>query len=111
MNVPALTDRRSAVILLFQRMSTIPREIDPSADPVSVYISTSLGPFSSVNGYLQWQYATNRCIYACDNMVFKVRQMTDDELSVSNPHLVFCFFTVARFYIGKFIPHGARQRS
>ena len=33
-------------------------------------------------------------------MVFKVRQMTDAELSVSNPHLVFCFFTVARFYIG-----------
>ncbi|KAJ5613290.1 hypothetical protein N7510_006484 [Penicillium lagena] len=68
-----------AVILLFQRMSTIPREIDPSAEP--------------------WQYATNRCIYACDNMVFKVRQMTDEELSVSNPHLVLCFFTVARFYI------------
>ncbi|CAL5868098.1 uncharacterized protein PFLUO_LOCUS2322 [Penicillium psychrofluorescens] len=61
-------------------MSTIPREIDPSAEP--------------------WQYATNRCIYACDNMVFKVRQMTDEELSVSNPHLVLCFFTVARFYIG-----------
>ena len=33
-------------------------------------------------------------------MVFKVRQMTDEELAVSNPHLVFCFFTVARFYIG-----------
>ncbi|KAJ5596529.1 hypothetical protein N7450_002987 [Penicillium hetheringtonii] len=69
-----------AVILLFQRMSTIPREIDPSTEP--------------------WQYATNRCIYACDNMVFKVRQMTDEELAVSNPHLIFCFFTVARFYIG-----------
>ncbi|KAJ5168412.1 uncharacterized protein N7482_004006 [Penicillium canariense] len=68
-----------AVVLLFQRMSTIPREIDPSTEP--------------------WQYATNRCIYACDNMVFKVGQMTDEELSVSNPHLVFCFFTVARFYI------------
>ncbi|CAI7612761.1 unnamed protein product [Penicillium pancosmium] len=50
-----------AVILLFQRMSTIPKEIDPSSEP--------------------WQYATNRCIYACDNMVFKVRQMTDEELS------------------------------
>lgn len=33
-------------------------------------------------------------------MVFKVRQMTDEELSVSNPHLVFCLFTVARYYIG-----------
>ena len=36
-------------------------------------------------------------------MVFKVSHMTNEELSLSNPHLIFCFFTVARFYIGKIL--------
>lgn len=46
-----------------------------------------------------WAYASNRCVYACENTAFKIRQMKEDEMLFCNPHLVFSIFVAARFYI------------
>jgi hypothetical protein len=69
----------TAVITLLQRRAPCPAGIETVAD--------------------SWQYASSRCIYACENMAFKVRQMTENELLSCNPHLIFSIFVAARFYI------------
>jgi hypothetical protein len=69
----------TAVITLLQRRAPCPAGIETVAD-------------SCV-------FASNRCVYACENMAFKVRQMTESELLSCNPHLIFSIFVAARFYI------------
>lgn len=46
-----------------------------------------------------WTFANNRCVYACENTAFKIRQMEEEELLLCNPHLIFSIFTAARFYL------------
>lgn len=69
----------TAVIALLQQRAPCPEEIDKVAEP--------------------WAFASNRCVYACENMAYKVRQMYDEELFVCHPHLIFSIFVAARFYI------------
>lgn len=69
----------TAVITLLQRRAPCPEDIDTVTD--------------------SWAFASNRCVYACENMAFKVKQMTEDELLSCNPHLIFSIFVAARFYI------------
>jgi hypothetical protein len=69
----------TAVITLLQRRAPCPPGIDTPAD--------------------SWAFASNRCVYACENMAFKVRQMTESEMLSCNPHLLFSIFVAARFYI------------
>lgn len=69
----------TAVITLLQRRAPCPPGIDTPAD--------------------SWAFASNRCVYACENMAFKVRQMTESEMLSCNPHLLFSVFVAARFYI------------
>ncbi|GAB7358118.1 hypothetical protein MBLNU230_g0277t1 [Neophaeotheca triangularis] len=69
----------SAVITLLQRRSPCPPGIAQVVEP--------------------WAFASNRCVYACENMAFKVRQMDEDELLTCHPHLIPALFTAARFYI------------
>lgn len=53
----------------------------------------------------QWSYATNRCVYAFENMAAKIRRMEEEQLETCSPHLVFSIFVAARFYISKKTPH------
>lgn len=69
----------SAVIVLFQRLAPCPTGIESACET--------------------WTYATNRCVYACDDLSAKVRLVHDNELEVSNPHLIFTIFVAARFYL------------
>ncbi|KIW57960.1 hypothetical protein PV05_02514 [Exophiala xenobiotica] len=69
----------TAVIALFQRLAPSPIGID--------------------NYYEAWPYATNRCLYACDDMTAKIRQVRDKELENSSPHLIYSMFVAARFYL------------
>ncbi|KAB2570938.1 hypothetical protein DBV05_g10393 [Lasiodiplodia theobromae] len=70
----------SAVITLFQKLSPCPTGIDSVCDP--------------------WTYATNRCVYAADDLSAKVRLVRDAELdAMSNPHLAATLFVTARFYL------------
>lgn len=69
----------TAVITLLQGRAPCPPGVDTVAD--------------------SWAFASNRCVYACENMAFKVRQMTESELLSCNPHLLFSIFVAARFYI------------
>ncbi|OBT84639.1 hypothetical protein VE02_05461 [Pseudogymnoascus sp. 03VT05] len=69
----------TAVIVLFERLASYPDGVE--------------------RDYSSWAYATNRCIYACENMAAKIRRVNDDELWICNPHLVLSIFTAARFYI------------
>ncbi|OJJ42113.1 hypothetical protein ASPZODRAFT_77654 [Penicilliopsis zonata CBS 506.65] len=68
-----------AVIALFQRRAPCPEGVDQPVEP--------------------WPYATNRCVYACENMAAKVRRIDDAELFNANPHLILSIFVAARFYI------------
>ncbi|EOD52547.1 putative c6 transcription protein [Neofusicoccum parvum UCRNP2] len=68
-----------AVIILFQRLSPSPAGITAPCDP--------------------WPYATNRCIYAADDLSAKLRQASDAELRVANPNLLAAVFAAARFYL------------
>jgi hypothetical protein len=69
----------SAIITLFQRRTPCPEGIEQDIDP--------------------WAFASSRCVYACENTTFKVRQMHEDELLTCHPHLVFSIFVAARFYL------------
>ena len=69
----------SAVITLLQQRAPCPEGIERVAEP--------------------WTFATNRCVYACENTAFKVRQMDEDEMLICHPHLIFSIFIAARFYI------------
>ncbi|KAI9736206.1 MAG: hypothetical protein M1834_001091 [Cirrosporium novae-zelandiae] len=69
----------SAIIVLFQQRAPYPEEVECTVEP--------------------WAYATNRCVYACENIAAKVRRVHDDELLISNPHLILSIFIAARFYI------------
>jgi len=71
----------TAVIALFQRLAPSPNGIE--------------------NFYEAWPYATNRCLYACDDMTAKIRLVRDKELENSSPHLIFSMFVAARFYLGE----------
>lgn len=69
----------SAVITLLQRRTPCPQGVEQDVDP--------------------WAFATSRCVYACENTAFKVRQMHEDELLTCHPHLVYSIFVAARFYL------------
>ncbi|KAH8655357.1 hypothetical protein BX600DRAFT_515185 [Xylariales sp. PMI_506] len=68
-----------AIIIMFQRLVPLPSGIETDYEP--------------------WAYATNRCVYASENMAAKVRRMDDQDLLVGNPHLIPCLFVSARFFI------------
>lgn len=59
----------TAIIQLFQRRTTRPQSVEQLVDP--------------------WAFANNRCVYACENTAFKIRQMDEEELLLCNPHLIF----------------------
>lgn len=84
------------MIVLFERLAPYPEGIERDYDHVS---DLELS-WMKLTNYHQWAYATNRCVYACDNMAAKIRRVNDDELRICNPHLVLSIFTAARFYIG-----------
>lgn len=69
----------AAVIALLQRRAPLPAGLEQPVEP--------------------WAFASNRCIYACENMAHKIRQMQDEELLICHPHLAWSIFTAARFYI------------
>lgn len=69
----------ASVITLLQQRAPCPVGIDQSVEP--------------------WAFASSRCVYASENTAFKVRQMEEDELLVCHPHLIFCIFVAARFYL------------
>ena len=69
----------TAVIALLQQRAPCPQGIEQVVEP--------------------WAFASNRCVYACENTAFKVRQMDEDELLICHPHLIFSIFVAARFYI------------
>ena len=69
----------TAVITLLQQRSPCPAGIQQTVEP--------------------WAFANNRCIYACENTAFKVRQMDEDELLACHPHLILSIFVAARFYV------------
>ncbi|SMQ47060.1 unnamed protein product [Zymoseptoria tritici ST99CH_3D1] len=69
----------TAVITLLHQRSPCAEGIDQSVEP--------------------WAFASSRCVYACENTAFKVRQMDEDELLICHPLLVFSIFVAARFYI------------
>lgn len=69
----------TAVIALLQQRAPCPRGIEQTVEP--------------------WAFASNRCVYACENTAFKVRQMDEEELLICHPHLIFSIFVAARFYI------------
>ncbi|KAH7051117.1 hypothetical protein B0J12DRAFT_572875 [Macrophomina phaseolina] len=69
----------SAVIVLFQRLAPCPPGIEMACE--------------------SWTYATNRCVYACDDLSAKLRLVHDNELEVSNPNLISTIFVAARFYL------------
>ena len=68
-----------AVIVLFQRIGPFPDGVE-SDDQA-------------------WPYATNRCLYACDDLAAKIRLIHDHEIEITSPHLAFSIFVAARFYL------------
>jgi hypothetical protein len=69
----------SAVITLLQERSPSPPGIEHTTEA--------------------WAFASNRCIYACENTAFKIRQMEEDALLNCHPHLVFSVVVAARFLL------------
>lgn len=69
----------TAVITLLQQRTTCPSGIDQLVEP--------------------WAFANSRCVYACENTAYKVRQMDEEELLVCHPHLIISIFAAARFYL------------
>lgn len=92
------------MIALFQRLAPSPDGIDNYYEAVHSFLPFLCALTTISSGILtisQWPYATNRCLYACDDMTAKIRQVRDKELENSSPHLIYSMFVAARFYLGK----------
>jgi hypothetical protein len=50
-------------------------------------------------GSASWTCAADRCLTSCNSMVVIVRGVSDAMLETINPHVIFCMFIAARFYI------------
>ena len=48
-----------------------------------------------------WYHAVQRCLDACDSMSEVIRALSDADLENVSPHLIFCIFVAARFFIGQ----------
>ncbi|KAF7590643.1 hypothetical protein BBP40_002591 [Aspergillus hancockii] len=48
---------------------------------------------------VSWTGAADRCLSSCDAVVLIVRGISDVMLETINPHVMFCIFVAARFYI------------
>ncbi|KAJ5811684.1 hypothetical protein N7474_007985 [Penicillium riverlandense] len=48
---------------------------------------------------VSWICAADRCLESCDKMVVIVRAISDGILETINPHIIFCVFVAARFYV------------
>lgn len=51
------------------------------------------------DGSAPWTCAADRCLASCNSMVVIVRGISDVMLETINPHVIFCVFIAARFYI------------
>lgn len=51
------------------------------------------------DGSASWTCAADRCLTSCNSMVGTVRGINDAMLETINPHVIFCVFIAARFYI------------
>ncbi|TVY12910.1 hypothetical protein LARI1_G008844 [Lachnellula arida] len=46
-----------------------------------------------------WYHAIQRCLNACDEMSTVIRAINDADLENMSPHMIFCIFVAARFYL------------
>ncbi|WAO95906.1 Zn(2)-C6 fungal-type domain-containing protein [Fusarium falciforme] len=46
-----------------------------------------------------WEAAAERCLSSCDQMAEVIRGANDDTLGIINPHVIYCVFIAARFYL------------
>ncbi|KAM5344458.1 hypothetical protein ACJ41O_012994 [Fusarium nematophilum] len=46
-----------------------------------------------------WEAAAERCLSSCDQMANVIRAADDDTLGIINPHVIYCVFIAARFYL------------
>ncbi|KAJ6441356.1 Alcohol dehydrogenase, iron-type [Purpureocillium lavendulum] len=69
----------TAIIVLLQQMAPFPWEIGRDFEP--------------------WAFATTRCVYACENLVAKIRRISPDQQDCQSPYLIFPIFAAARFYV------------
>jgi hypothetical protein len=70
----------SAIIALYQRLALPPKGL------------------AEVHG--PWYHAIQRCLSACDEMSTVIRAVSDADLENMSPHMIFCIFVAARFYLG-----------
>jgi hypothetical protein len=77
---PTLTPRR-AILVTYQRLAFPPTNLRDAYGP--------------------WYHAVQRCLDACDNMSEVIRALSDVDLENVSPHLIFCIFVAARFFVGK----------
>ncbi|KAF4627586.1 hypothetical protein G7Y89_g10563 [Cudoniella acicularis] len=71
----------SAIIALHQRLALPPKGLGEVHGP--------------------WYHAIQRCLSACDEMSTIIRVIDDADLENMSPHMIFCIFVAARFFIGK----------
>ena len=76
------TYMNSAIIALYQRLALPPKGL------------------AEVHG--PWYHAIQTCLNACDDMSTVIRAINDADLENMSPHMIFCIFVAARFYLGKF---------
>ncbi|KAH8648888.1 fungal-specific transcription factor domain-containing protein [Tricladium varicosporioides] len=69
----------TAIIALYQRLALPPKGLGEVHGP--------------------WYHAIQRCLSACDEMSTIIRGITDADLENMSPHMIFCIFVAARFYI------------
>ncbi|RMJ18036.1 hypothetical protein CDV36_002342, partial [Fusarium kuroshium] len=46
-----------------------------------------------------WEAAAERCLSSCDQMADVIRSADDETLGIINPHVIYCVFIAARFYL------------
>jgi len=69
----------AAVIALYQRLALPPKGLGEVHGP--------------------WYHAIQRCLSACDEMSSVIRAVADADLENMSPHMIFCIFVAARFYL------------
>ncbi|KUJ10837.1 uncharacterized protein LY89DRAFT_787201 [Mollisia scopiformis] len=66
---------------------------------VALYQRLALPPEGLGKVHGPWYHAIQRCLSSCDDISMILRAQHDADLENMSPHLIFCIFVAARFYI------------
>ncbi|TVY54699.1 hypothetical protein LCER1_G002835 [Lachnellula cervina] len=66
---------------------------------IALYQRLALPPKGLAEVHGPWYHAIQRCLNACDEMSTVIRAINDADLENMSPHMIFCIFVAARFYL------------